>query len=83
MSVYLKEWITFYRSVHRFSEAKARIHAGSVNENNVYTGFSKHRGVCMQVSGYLSSVYLLSCDLAAFVYYCSVLGSELVFGYCY
>ena len=73
----LKEWIILYRSVRRFSEAKAHIHASFVSKNNVYAGWSKHRSVCTQVSGYWSSVYLLSC---VSVYCCSALGSKLVSG---
>ena len=72
----LKERIILYRSVRRFSEAKARIHAGPVRKNSVYAGWSRRRSVCTQVSGYWSSVHLLSWVLAAFVYCCSVLGLE-------
>ena len=49
MSEYLKEWIILYRSVHRFSEAKERIHAGFVSKNNVYAGSLWGKHLCMQV----------------------------------
>ena len=38
-------------SVCKFNEVKERIHAGSVNENSVYVGWSKHKSLCTQVLG--------------------------------
>ena len=77
----LKEHIILYRSVCRFSEEKARIHAGSAKGNCVYAGCSTYRGIYTLVSGCLSSVYVFYCDLAPSICSYSILGSE--FGYCF
>ena len=42
---------------------KAQIHVGSMNENSVYAGYSKHTSVCTHVSGCRSSIHPFSCDV--------------------
>ena len=75
-SINLTIWVNLCLIVWKSVLSFLDLYAGSTKANCIYAGCSKYKSVYTQVSGFVSSVYVVYCDLATSGCCFSVLGSR-------